>query len=112
VVFDREHYHISFAKFRVVFQTAEPFLYDEFPDGIELVDIDDSFSEEFQNLGTAPTLPKFIFVFKAGTTVSEVEIETTETVLTITTALTQDDVLIVDSEEKTVTLNGSEIDYT
>ncbi len=63
--------------------------------------------------GSAEANPTVTFVFGTGTTVTDISFEDPSgRLLEISTAITDADILIIDSEQKIVTLNGVETDYT
>ena len=113
VVFDREHYNVSFSRFSIVFVTAEPFFYADELDRGDILGVTGDIADEFTANGTAETLPRLLLAFASWTTATQVEIvDDFSNTLTITTALTTNDILIIDSDLKTVTKNGTEIDYS
>jgi len=111
--FQRDHYHITFCPLTVTFIALEPFFYAYSPQSFAYTGRTGSFSEEITHRGTADSEPAVYFVFSAGTTVTAVQFSNPDgTILTITTALTTNDILIIDCANKVVTKNGVEIDYT
>lgn len=113
LVYNRDHYHITFSPITITFQSAEPFFYAETDQSLGIFGKTATFTEEMTHNWGAESNPTVYMVFGTGTTATEVSFTDPDgRILTITTALTNNDILIIDSEEKIVTKNAVEIDYT
>jgi phage-related protein len=110
--FERKAYNVTFTTAKVVFQAVEPFFYAVNAQSYEFQAQSGSFFGEFSNNGSADSLPALYFIFGSGTSATALGITAFGKTLTITTALTNNDVVIIDSKQKSVTKNGVEIDYT
>jgi len=110
--FNRQHYNVTFCPFVIVFTILEPFFYRITDESASYVGKTGTFSEEFTNVGTATTEPILYFIFGTSTVTAITINNPDTTTLAITEAITTGDVLIVNAKEKTVTLNGTEIDYS
>lgn len=110
--FNRKHYNVTYATTRVKFQSVEPFLYAKDAQSFQFQWQTNSFSGEFTNAWSAESLPALYFIFWAGTTATALSVTSQWKTITMTTAFTQNDILIIDSKNKSITKNGVEIDYT
>ena len=111
--FGRQHYHVTFVPVAITFQILEPFFYTITEQSASYLSKVGDFSEEFTNLWTAPSDPILYFIFSAGASVTAITITNYDgTQLTITNTFSVSDVLIIDSKNKLVTKNGTDIDYT
>lgn len=109
--FKREHFHLTWCPLEVTFKILEPFFYETADQTANFANISADFDAEITHKWTAKSFPVFYFFFWAGTSMSALEYADSMTTFTVTHAFTNGDVLIIDWEEKTVTLNGTEIDY-
>lgn len=112
VDFGRKAYNITFANIQVTFTAVEPFFYSKSAQSFQYLGKTATFSEEFTNQGSAAALPDYYFIFGAGSAVTELQITTFGRTLTIANTFASGDVLIVKSSTKSITKNGTEIDYT
>ena len=107
----REHYHNTFVPFVVVFQINSPFW-----ESIQLnaitYNITSALQEEIINTGTARANPIITLSFSSATSVTEISIDFWDYNLIITKNIVANDILRIDSDDKTVLLNWVEIDYT
>lgn len=110
--FKRQHYNVTFATADVTFQALEPFFYAANAQSFQFQAQSGSFFGEFTNTGSADSLPALYFIFGAGTAATELQINAFGLSLTIANSFANNDVLIVDAKNKSVTKNGAEIDYT
>ena len=111
--YNRNHYNITFSPISVTFTAVEPFFYSKTLQSLSVLGKTATYTEEMQNDGGADSNPTVYFVFWAGTTVSAIKFTDPQSrQLTITTSLTNGDIIIIDSVDKVVTKNGTEIDYT
>jgi len=112
IAFGRQHYNVTYITAEVTFQALEPFFYAVNAQSLQLQAQSGSFSAELTNDGSADSLPTLYFIFGAGTAATELQINAFGLSLTIPSTYANNDVLIVDSKNKSVTKNGVEIDYT
>lgn len=108
----REHYHVTYCTVDVTFTTLEAFFYASSKQSYNFQGKTGTFSDEVTNGGSAESLPVFYHIFKTTTAVTAVTLTAFGKVLTITNNFSVNDILIIDSENKTVTKNGVDIDYT
>jgi len=108
-----QHYAITRATFNVVFDVLVPFGQKTAYTSSSFSVSDLIFSEILENEGNAPGSPVWILVITAATAVTAVNItnNTTGQEIEITESITSSGVLIFDSENKEVSLNGTEIDF-
>lgn len=110
----REGYHISFTPFEMSFLALEPMWHsldyqsETYEDVTSLV-----YPAEIEVSGSYKAQPVIIIILQTATSVTAINFENTMNgdAIEITAAFAADDVLIIDSEEKSVTLNGVEVDY-
>lgn len=108
----REHYNITFCKAKIVFTCLEPFFYAASKQSYTFPGKVATFTEEVTNNGSAESLPIFYHIFGATTAVTAVAITAFGKTMTVTNSFSANDILIIDSENKKVTKNGTEIDYS
>ena len=109
--FQRKHYNITFVQAQITFESKEPFWYSKSSQSFQFLGKTGTFSEEFTNLGSANGNPALYFIFGTSS-VSAVTITAFGKTLTLSTSFSTGDILIVDSGKKSITKNGTEIDYT
>jgi len=109
--FGREHYQVTYVQAKITFRTVKPFF--EAITGQSLSRIADtaSFLDEFIHAGTATTLPRIYMIFSSAT-VSALQITISGVAFNILESITSGDTLIIDSDTKTVTINGTAVDYS
>lgn len=110
VVFNRQHYHITFIQAQITFTTVSPFFEDLITQS-QSRSVTGSFTEEFLHNGTAPTSPR-IFCNFSTSDVTSISMLVNGSLITIVQAIQDNSILIIDSQAKTVTLNGLNIDFT
>lgn len=108
----RMHYNITFTKATIEFTALEPFFYAKNKQSYEFLGQTATFSQEITNEGSVESLPSFYFIATPGANITSLAITAFGKTLTIPTTLVSGDILIVSSQDKTVTENGVEIDYT
>lgn len=108
----RMHYNITFAKVVIEFTAIEPFFYAKDKQSYEFLGMTGTSSFEISNLGSVESLPIFYVIGTAWSNVSSLAITAFGKTLTVSTTITPWDILIISSEDKTVTKNGAEINYT
>jgi len=110
----RQNYHITVCPFRFEFLCIDPFGYDtDYTSSAQLAQTAATVTETVTNDGTAFSELKLIFIINSVSGFTSLTIQNNETgeQLQITDALSAGDVLIVDSIEKTVTLNGAAVNF-
>jgi len=108
-----EHYAITRATFSVAFTVLVPFGQATAYTAFQYSVTDLIKKEILENNGNAPGFPVWVLVVNTATAITAINItnETTDEEIEITHAIVAADVLIFDSDEQTVTLNGTEIDF-
>jgi len=111
--FNRKYYQINFIQdIEISFTTIEPFFYKKTEESVTYTWITADFNEEITNNWTVKTEWVFYLIFWTWiVSLTSVSILTWEDTITINETITDSDVLIVDSNNKIVTLNWVEIDY-
>lgn len=111
---ERKGYHINFTPFALEFLALDPFFHD--------MDYTSTTSENItslvhpitvENLGTIYARPVIIVIFEAAVSVTSFTFRnvTNGKSMLITRSFIAGDILVIDSEESSVTVNGVEVDY-
>lgn len=108
----RMHYNVTFTKATLEFTAIEPFFYAKNKQSYEFLGVTGTSSYEVSNDGSVESQPVFYIIGTSWSSVTSLAITAFGKTLTISTTISSWDILIVSSEEKTVTKNGVEIDYT
>jgi hypothetical protein len=110
--FGRQHYNITFIKPKITFEAVDPFFEGLTNGSLTRTGDTAAWQDQFLHAGTANTLPTMYFVFGSTTSLTSATLVSGGNALTISSALTTGDILIVDSKKEKVTKNGVEIDST
>jgi len=111
--YNREHYNITFSPISITFTAVEPFFYASVLQSASFLGKTATYTEEMENEGGADSSPTIYFVFWTWTTATALQFtDPSDRDLNITTAITNGDIIIINSVDKVVTKNGTEIDYT
>jgi len=105
------HYNLTFLTMDLTFESLEPFWYKDSYQSANITWKTTNFSEEITNEGIARTDPNIYMIFNTAT-VTAFNIELWDNTITITETITDWDIIYINWEEKTVELNGTEIDYS
>lgn len=110
----REGYHISFTPYDMTFLALEPMWHSvdyetETYEDIALL----TYPDEVEVTGSYKAQPVIIVILQAATSITAIAFEnnTNGDAIEVTRAFAAGDVLVIDSEEKSVTVNGTEVDY-
>lgn len=113
VQFSREHYHITHCPFTIEFETSEPFIYDSSLETSLVETVTTSpLVTEITNEWSEVSQPQIYLIFNSATSVTSVAFDCGGRTLTISETIATNDVILIDSLNKTVTLNGTLKDYT
>lgn len=111
---DRKGYHITYTPFQLEFLALDPFFHDmdysaETSENVTNL----SFPITVENLGTIYARPVITVIFEAATSVTAFTFTnvTNGKSMLITRSFIVGDILVIDTEESTVTVNGVEVDY-
>lgn len=110
----REGYHVSFTPFDLNFLALEPMFHGIDYSSLTFEDISAlDYPVEVEVFGTYRADPVFISILQEATSVTAFTLTNTTNgdEMTITANLSAGDVIIIDSENKSVTINGVEVDY-
>lgn len=110
-LFNREHYHITFLPFTISFRVLEKFREIK-PQTYTFTWLTWNFLEEVYNGGTAKVSPVFTIIINTATETDTASIILWGETITVDQTLVSGDILTIDYEEKIVTLNQADIDYT
>lgn len=111
--YNRDHYHITYSPITITFQTAEPFFYAKQDQILGVLAKTATFTEEMTHDGCAESNPNVIMSFWSWSAVTAVSFTDPDgRILTVSTSLVNSDILVIDCEQKIVTKNSVEIDYT
>ncbi len=109
----QENYHITWCPVELRFMCLTPFGTDtNYTSNLHSVDML-SFSESQTNIGTAEAKPQFVIIVTSATDVTALNLknDTTGQEIELTTAISDGDVIIIDSESLTVKKNATSIDF-
>lgn len=111
---DRKGYHINITPFKLEFLALDPFFHDieysaETSENITNL----AFPITVENLGTIYARPVITIIFEAASAVTDFTFAnlTNGKTMLVTHAFIAGDILVIDTEESTVTVNGVEVDY-
>lgn len=111
---ERQYYHLTICPFRIRFQCNTPFgKARDYTDTFDTLTSSPATQTPF-NSGTYKAQPVVIMVFNSASSVTSVAVANSTTGESITYAgsIAAGDVLIFDSEQKTVTKNGTAVSYS
>lgn len=106
-----QHYNIDFLKVQVAFECLEPFWYELNNQSTSIFWATASFLEEITNQWTAQS-NVVAYVMFWSTNSTEVKMKIWDDEITISQSFSNNDILKIDGENKIVTLNDSQIDYS
>lgn len=110
---DRDFYHLVFAPFSLKFIVPDGIGVDPTPSDIVLSNqTGASVSGNFTIEGSAYPEPEITFSFDSASSATKLELTVNGDKITITTAISASDILVIDCANKKITKNGTEIDYT
>lgn len=111
---ERRGFHITYTPFQLEFLALDPFFHDmdytaETSENITSL----NFGITVENLGTIYARPVITVIFEAATSVTAMQFNnlTNEGSMSITRSFAVGDILVIDAENSTVTVNGVEVDY-
>jgi len=112
--FWRQYFNISFVStVQITFRTMWPHRQKKDAESVTYASKTATFQEEITNTGTVGTEAIYYFIFGSGISwTTSVAITTGDYTLTVSESISDSDVLIVNGEEKTATLNWTAVDYT
>lgn len=111
-IFSEEHYNITFVPFQITFNILEWYWEDVALSNYSYPNLTTTLIEEILNNSTfLETRPVINVVFNAVSSTDTFTFSVWDTEITINTTFGVNDVLIIDSDTRDVTLNGSSIDF-
>lgn len=111
---DRKGFHITYAPFQLEFLALDPFFSDiEYTAETSENVTNTLFPVTVENLGTIYARPVITVIFESATSVTEFTFTnvTNGKSMLITRSFVAGDILVIDSEESAVTVNGLDVDY-
>lgn len=110
--FDEKHYNITFVPFTLSFHLLQGYWEDVALTSISYLNNTTTLIEEIVSNSTfLETRPVFNIVFNSASATTTFSLEMGDNKIVVNEAFTTNDVLIIDSKERTVRLNGSPIDF-
>ena len=107
------HYNITFLNIDVTFETLDAFFYELSLQTSSFLNKTSSFNEEITNQWSDEVFPQVYFQFKTWLSwVNTVWLQINDSLITINESISDNDILIIDWENKTVTINWVNKDYT
>jgi hypothetical protein len=107
----RRHYNVDFVPFTVVFLCKEPFFYSENLGNLFLENVTGNLDEQIINEWFVAVPAVFRYIAYPTSTVTEVELTLAGSTITVTANVGEDDVLVIDWEERICTLNGVQVPF-
>lgn len=106
------HYNITFLPIDIQLETLEPFFYELSNQTSSFLWKTSSFDEYIYNNWTAVSDPRIYFAFKTWISWTDnISINIWDRTIIINQSISDNDVLVVDCEKKTVKLNDVKVDY-
>ena len=114
LVFNRQYFNITFVQnVEIVFTTIEPFSYAKTLENVTYYSITWDLSEEITNNWTVKTETISYFIFWTWiAALTSIIITSWDNTMTISETISDNDVLIIDWDQKTVTIDWVDVDYT
>ena len=109
-IFDRDYFHVTFVRYDFVLSVYSSFGSDVSFTSSSLLDQSQlNFTKQVENTGTADTKPFIHVLFKSVDAITSIAITNNATGerMTVTENFSDGDILTIDSDTKTVMLNGS-----
>lgn len=111
-IFNNNHYNINFIQFTLEFIVTDPFRQDIVPVNNLYDDISTlAFSESIQYAGSAQSEPIISIIVNTATAITWLTIEMRDKTITITEDIQAWDLINIDMESKTVTINWQPLFY-
>lgn len=111
-IFDRQHFHINFIPFSIVFRLVSGFSKEINRQTQSFENLTTWITEEIVNSGTVRTYPVVSMTFNTATGTNNISFWIADNVITITETIANSDVLQIDCENKTVKINSTEVDFS
>ena len=106
-----EHYNVNFARFNITFTSFDPFWYKIDYQSTSISGKSATFQEEITNQGTAQSDVKAYILFWSTNT-TEVKLKINEDEITVTHSFSDNDILLIDWENKRVYVWETSVDYS
>jgi hypothetical protein len=110
--FDRQHFHLTFCPFVLTFETNPAFWYDSENQSYSFAMTSGTRAEQLDADGSAPSSPRVYFAFVTASAVTSVSFSANSRTVTVSGTFSAGDILLIDCENKSVVLNGTETDYS
>lgn len=111
-IINREHYDITHANFTLTFRAEKPFWSERTRESILFEAVDTEINEDIYNTGSEYSLPIINILVQSETNLSSITVWIGDDALTVTTSFEANDILKIDTDNKTVTLNDNSVDFT
>ena len=111
-LFSREHYHIDWIPFTIQFRIVSEFAKELQRQNQSFNNLTTGITEEIINRGTVRTSPVISMTFNTATGTNNVSFGIADNIITVAETITTGDVLQIDCDNKVVTLNSLEIDFS
>lgn len=110
-VVSRANYEVSHWQFELSFKAEKPFWSEKEPYSQLIENVNDEINEDIFNEWSQYTRPKINFVFNQASWVNDIKLTIWNDTLSITETISRGDILNIDTELKTITLNWTWIDF-
>lgn len=111
-LFSREHYHITFIPFTIQFRIVSEFSKELARQTQSFNGLTAGITEEIVNIGTVRTSPVISMVFNSASGTNNITFAIADRIITVSETIASSDVLQIDCDNKVVTLNSVEIDFS
>ena len=111
-LFSREHYHITFIPFTIHFRIVSEFSKELARQTQSFNGLTAGITEEIVNRGTVRTSPVISMVFNSASGTNNITFAIADRIITVSETIASSDVLQIDCDNKVVTLNSVEIDFS
>ena len=111
-MFTKEHFNITFVPFEVQFKVISPFFAEITRKIQSFTWLTANLTEEMVNEWSTKTNPITIITFIAATSVTQIDFAANWKTITISETISASDVVEIDTDNKTVKINGTTKDYS
>lgn len=111
-IINREHYDITHANFTLTFRAEKPFWSERTWESILFEWVEDEINEDVYNSGSEYSLPIINILVQSETNLSSISVAIGDDTITVPYNFDANDILKIDTDNKTVTVNDDSVDFT
>lgn len=112
VTFDRQHYNITYVRYSVNFTLTSEVRETKKYEATTVASVSSTLVEELINYWKFKAKPVIIFTMNSATSVTSLAITLWWSTITLSETLATNDIVEINREDQTVTINGDPVDYT